>query len=397
MTPPPNESGLPWRLLGVSLLLAVALPYGHSKMRSFGPRYSGRAEITQSLLGRAKGWQLVVDRRALGAENLEILTTALGERLSLELPSDIGAPRGHGARQLISLRSLEGARPIVSEAGVGRELPRDPLFAGGPLLAGEWTDRQASLRATLHRHSRDDGMFSGRLRGSWPALGSALKDQGFPLQRLGPIPESVERLVAIDASLIALSSPFGEKLEKSWRRWEFATVEELRKALGPSLTYLQWEGRTYFCLSMLRPETVARTLAKRFPASVVPTAAVRAQGARIKGFDPDGPAWAIRGDYLLATRGGGTASLEKYLGSALHPERKPSRLWAELQRLALTEPGWHLVLLTQVPELGATWAALVRWPKAGDSEFTGFVVIETSLKGGSGQPTHKLSGHNAEN
>ncbi len=391
MTPSANKSGLPWRLLGISVLMALTIPYGHSKMRGFGPRYLGRAQITQSLIGKGSGWQLVVDTRALGAENLGALSTALKERLNFELPSD------SKTSGIVSIRSSGKARPIDSDTTLGQAPPPDPLFTGGPLLAGEWSDNATSLQTTLYRQPQSDGLVSGRLTGSWPALGSVILGQGFLLERLGPIPEPVERLVAVDASLVALSSPFRERLEKSWLRWEFATLEELRKAFGPSLTYLQWEGRSYFCLSMLEPQMVARTLARRFPSSVVPTAAVRAEGTRVQGFDPDGPAWAVRGDYLLATRQGGTASLAKYLGSTLGPKRKSSRLRTELQRLAVTEPGWHLVIVTRAPDSGTTWAALVRWPKAGDSEFRGFLVVETSLKGGSGKPTHKLSGHKAEN
>lgn len=362
---------LPWRVLGASALLALSLPhFPHlTAGRDFDSR--GRAELERSLRG-VSGWQAVVDVGALARQDRGRLFERLqNSSLTLALPERISDLSGLRFQRLGS-KSME-----LFSAPLSSPTVPSSLFSHGPVAVGEALDPAGSASFQLYRHAFVPRLYSGRLQGRWQAYGSALSGQGFGLQQLGPLPPRVDRLLSVDSSVLSLASPFRERLEKAWRRWEFATLEELAKAFGPNLTYLRWKERTYFSLATKQPEQVSTVIAKRFPSSVVPTSVARVQGTRIQGFDPDGPSWAQRGDYLFAVRSGGTTALGEFLTAALKPSPgHASQLWRELERLTSTERGWHLLVKTHSQELGLTWAAALRWPSPGEAEFSGYLVVE---------------------
>lgn len=361
----------PWRLLGFSALLALAIPYCTSQMAFLQTRFSGRAAIFDAASVARPGWQLVIDKRAATAGGMGELLELFEQQVVAAKPSP-----GPGTDLLQYEKRVD--QPVkVSRLKPTSTPESDPLFSGGPALAGAWADASGSASITLYSHASERRLYSGRLVGSWAAFGAGLSGPGFALDRLGPRPDSVERLVAVDASIISAASPFRDPLEKSWKRWEFMSLDELQSLLGPSLTYLRWRDRSYFSLALPKPELASQMLAKRFPPSVIPTGLVRTQGARIQGFEPEGPAWSVRGDFLLASRSGGPLALSEYLESALAPASKPSPFWDELRRLAASQSGWHLLLVYSWEELGCRLAFLARWPEPGQPAFQGFTLLET--------------------
>lgn len=382
----------PWRLLGFSALIGLAIPYCTSQMAFLEIRFSGRAAVFDSTSDERPGWQLVIDERAAAAGGMGELLEFFEKQVAAG-----GASSGPGSDLVRYEKRVDQPVKALRLKPTSTPAP-DPLFSGGPVIAGSWADASGSALITLYSHASDRRLYSGRLVGNWAAFGAGLAGPGFALDRLGPRPDSVERLVAVDASILSTASPFRDPLDRSWKRWEFMSLDELQSMLGPSLTYLRWRGRSYFSLSLSKPELANKTLAKRFPASVIPTSVVRTQGTRIQGFEPDGPAWSVRGDFLLASRRGGPLALSEYLELALASAGRPSPFGDELRRLAASQSGWHLLLVFSWEELGCRCALLARWPEPGQPAFQGFTLLETGFEAesDSGQPVEKRSGEHAQ-
>lgn len=366
-----KSAPLPWRLLGASALLALSLPYFPASTAGRNFDSKGRARLTDGLQG-VSGWQAVVDVGAIRPGDRR----KLFERLQNNYPSS-ALPKPSPQLPGLRLQRLDSNSMELFSAPLTASSVTDRLFYNGPVAVGEGVDPAGAASFELHGHAFLPRLYSGRVKGRWQAYGSALSGQGFKLQQLGPLPAGVDRLLSVDSSVLSLAAPYRDKLDKAWRRWEFATLDELSEAFGPNLTYLRWNERTYFSLAAKQPAKVSQAIAKRFPSSLVPTSATRVEGTRIQGFDPDGPSWAQRGDYLFAVRSGGTSALGEYLTAAVKPSSgSPSPLWRELERLTSTEAGWHLMAEAHSEEWGLSWAAALRWPNPGEADFTGFLVVE---------------------
>lgn len=283
--------------------------------------------------------------------------------------------------RLINVVQIEGSPTTLDAvAPAPRELTTDKVFGGSPAAVFEWSKRAFAVRGNLFRRVDDSRLLSGRLVGALPFSGIQGTGDGFPLDRLGLVPSDVQALLAIDPTVLRFHSRFRDSVQQEWDRWEFTPFSTLGTALGPCLVYMRWHGDALFSLGVKDIPAVEKAIAKRFPESVIRTAATWSHGARIRGFNPDGPAWLLRGDTLLASKSGGTARLVEALTSAMEARetgsKGPSPMMKELKRLAATEPGWHVMVLKADPGSPVHWAAILRWPEPTMSRVTGFVVVE---------------------
>jgi hypothetical protein len=373
----PGQAG-PWRLLVTVGLLALALVAMRPEP-GFQPTSAGRASLSRALRPDQPGWQMQMDLKGLG------WTVEQAERALSEL-SGQQVKLADQSNQLLHLTQLEGQPLSVDPATrqVSRSDP-DPVFGGKPSLVFEWSKRAFTLRGTLFRSTGTSRLLSGRLVGVLPFTGLAGSDEGFTLDQLGPLPGDLDRLLAIDPTTLRFLSTYRTPIQEQWNRWEFYPFKTLRTALGPALVYARWKGETLFCIGVKEPDTVTRAIEQRFPESVIRTAVRWSHGARLRGFDPDGPAWLLRGDHLLATPTGGTQRLDSALSAALEPRkpfaRESSNLLTELARLAATEDGkWHLVVAVKDPQRGYQWGAVLRWTRRKGTGATGFLVVDPGWK-----------------
>jgi hypothetical protein len=381
----PGKASLPWRLLAVSGLLGLALA-ALGPDPGLHPTTSGRAQLNSVIDPGDPGWQIQLDPRALGLSHGQIqgtLTDLLGGGASLA-----GLPGDH----LVTLTRLDSAGRVTVAASEEARKPSvvDPLFGGTPSAVFEWTRGAYTVRGNLFAKSGTSGVLSGRLVGSLPFSGLQGAGDGFTWDSLGLMPPDFERLVAIDPTILRFQSTYREPIQRQWDRWEFFPLATLGKAIGPALVYAHWRGQALFSIGVRDVATVRAAIDKRFPAPLIRTGARWSYGTRLRGFEPDGPAWLLRGDSLLATRTGGTKRLEAALVGALSKQRSfesKARFMDEIQRLASVEAGWHVVLILRDPSSALDWAALIRWPDVSGSRVTGYIVVQPKEPIANGAPS----------
>lgn len=278
-----------------------------------------------------------------------------------------------------TLKKLQGQPATWTPQEPARSpLSRDPLFDGSPAAVWEWSQGAFLMRGNLYSRDSRFGLFSGRVMGSLPFSGLLPTGDGFSLGGLRYFPHQVEKMVVIDPSLLRLAPLYRERLQKEWDRWEFFPFQELTGAIGRSMAYLRWKEESLFLFHLRDRATIEKEIARRFPDSVVSSKTLRAFGALIRGFEPHGPAWVLRGDTVIATPSGGVQRIEELLQLTMSDRsfHKPSALLSELQRLATDSQGWHAVILYNETKAPLRWGALVRWPEPGVSRVSGFLVIE---------------------
>ena len=370
------KASFPWLLLVTGSSLGLAMVLAGPKP-GFQTTTAGRAQLTRALAPNQPGWQFQIDPVGLGLnipETQTLLSSILQEEVQLS-PQD-GAP-------LFSLTKIDGSElSVLAEPPVGRPPGADKLFGGGPSIVFEWSKKAFNVRGTLFSKSGTSTLLSGRLVGTLPFTGIQAAGPGFAFDRIGLLPPDIDSLMAIDPTILRFLATYREPVQKEWDRWEFLPFTTLGKALGPALVYARWRGEALFCIGVKDMAAVETEISKRFPEAVIRTAARWSYGSRIRGFDPDGPAWLLRGDVLLATKIGGTRRLESALQSVLDkqdnatPFVQPNRLMPELARLAATESGWHIVIIKSEPDSPIHWGALIRWPEDALGQAVGYLVVE---------------------
>ncbi len=372
-----------WRLLGFSAVLGLGIPLvgvysGFSRLP-----VQGRAELVEALPpGEEPAWQVVFDPVALGLsrptslswlDDGERLKRALKHVFEIELDSNKFA--GPASDSLQVLGKDFQTQPVLKRQRASTTAIQDPLFSGTPIVAAEWTDRANTVKFHLFRSSKFENLLSGRVSGHWNLDGFKPTGVGFALSDLGPIPRDASQVISVDSSALKFPDAQTAPLNKSLKRWELPNIEWALQQVGPNLSYLVWQERTFFSFGLRDPQAIQNLVAKRFPSAAIPTSVQRVGGVRIQGFDPNGPAWAFRGERVFASRNGGTAQLGRFVKAALSP-RSPinTGFWGELERLAQTEPGWHLLIVREETKQGPPWAALLRW--SSDSLVTGYLVVK---------------------
>lgn len=367
-----RTASVPWRLLITSALLGAAVVLGRPEPGS-QPTAAGRAQLSSLLKPTQPGWQMQLDPRALdlGPDRLQQTLESVAGPVNL-------TEFGDSDDRLINLVEIEGSPlSVTPSAPTARGPGSDKLFGGSPAVVFEWSKRAFAVRGNLYKRVGASSVLAGRLVGTLPFVGIQGTGPGFRVDQLGLVPSEVEALVAIDPTVLRFLSRFRDPVQKEWDRWEFTPFSTLGTALGPCLVYMRWHGEALFSLGVKDIPTVEKAIAKRFPESVIRTAATWSNGARIRGFNPNGPAWLIRGDTLLASKSGGTTRLAEALASAMKArETRPSPLMTELARLSASEPGWHAMVIKADPGSAVRWAAVLRWPEPTMSRVEGFVVVE---------------------
>lgn len=377
-----DRPSFPWRtlvaggVLGAALILSAPEP-------DRGPKTAGRARLTEGLKAGQSGWQMVIDRKALGWGS-DRLQTTLGRIIGEPVPLP------PTAETLVHLSRPAGKPVLAIDQDPSPAGPRssDAVFGGGPSLVFEWQRGAFNLKGNLYASSGASAILSGRLIGVLPFSGLSGFGDGFRLDQLGPLPADATRLLAIDPAVLTFPSTYRVPIQQQWDRWEFFPFETLGKAIGPAMVYARWRGEALFSIAVKDMATVSKAIEQRFPESVIRGDASWSHGARLRGLQPEGPAWVLRGDHLLATRTGGTSRLRAALSQALGAGGVAPRafgrgpgLMAELQRLAGTEKGWHLLLVMAEPDSPVHWAVLLRWPLEQSSGIAGFLVIEPAASG----------------
>lgn len=372
-----SNASAPWRLLLAGALAGLTVVLSLPDPRS-QPGTAGRAQLSKTLPPSQPGWQMQVDPKALGLSQARLgqLLSSLGNPITLpSMETDDS--------RLLNLEQIEGKPPaIVATEPTARRVVSDKIFGGGPSVVFEWSKRAYVIRGNLFHKVGTPNILAGHLVGALPFSGIQCEGPGFSLDQLGLVPPDVERLVAIDPTILRFPSLYRDAVQKEWDRWEFTPFQTIGNALGPCLVYMRWHGDSLFSLGLKDIPAVETAIAKRFPEAVIHTAATWSYGVRVRGFDPQGPAWAIRGDTLLASKSGGTARLISALTSAMQAREsayKDSPLLAELQRLGATEPGWHVVVMMANPDSPIHWAAALRWPEPTMTRVNGFLVVQLNL------------------
>lgn len=372
-----------WRLLGFSAVLGLGVP-----LLGFIPELSripvqGRAQLVEPLpLGQGPAWQVVFDPVALGLskpasfswlDDGESLRSAIKKVFQLDATAD-ELTNSEARTVQISGTDFQ-ARPNFKFQPSIEPANRHPLFVGTPIVAGEWADQGNSVRFQLYRSPQFGKLLSGRVAGKWSLDGFRPTGEGFALTDIQPLPRKAAQVVSVDSSAIKFPQDKKAPLNEALKRWELPNVDWALERLGPDLTYLQWQDNTFFSFGLRDPQAIQDLSAKRYPPAAVPTSVQRVGGVRIQGFDPDGPAWAFRGDRVFASREGGTEQLGRFVEAALSARSSSGNdFWSELERLAETEPGWHLLIAREETKQGPPWAALLRW--SSDSQLTGYLVVK---------------------
>lgn len=277
---------------------------------------------------------------------------------------------------------------IVDGAASSRELPQplrpdseDLLFPGGPRLVVEWSKGAQLLQAILYQ--RQSKLLAGRIRGVVPSSGLIARPPGDKLDILREVPADLERLAWISVSSLQLPPLYKSALEDAWKRWEFFPLQEFGPMLGPGLALMEWKGRRHVIVQLKDAEAAQKAIERRFSSAVVKMHSGLSYGVRVSGFNPSGPAWFVRGDSVTAVSEGGTSCLSDLLAHRLDPEKKrPEPLYPELteelERLAGSQPGWHLCLADFSSKAPFPWAALVRWPVQKSTQIEGYLVVDLS-------------------
>jgi hypothetical protein len=367
-----EQASFPWRMLlaggmvGAALLLTTPDP-------SATPTTAGRARLTDSIPPGQSGWQVVIDRQAVGWRP---------EQLHSCLQSLLGVPveAVPGEGSLWHLRQTGKGSPSVSqEAPPTTPRARDPIFGSGPSVVFEWARGPFNVKGNLYASAGRSSTLVGRLLAVLPFQGISGFGEGFQLDQIGPLPDDLERLLVIDPAVVSFPTTYRIPIQKQWDRWEFFPLKTLGKAVGPVLVYARWRGEALFSIGVKDRSAVKALIDQRFPESVIKGQVRWVLGSRLRELKPDGPAWLLRGDHLLVTRVGGIKRLGAALSDALDRSHRrtsaSSELMAELRRLAGNEKGWHLVLLQAEPERQLQWAALLRWPVEESSSLSGFLVV----------------------
>ena len=341
------------------------------------PVRAGRAQLTQVLQPTQPGWQIQLDAGALGladfGQTRRLLNSLCGEELTR-------AELRQVQQGIVNISRLEGqTQAAVTPQPVPERLPpEDAVFGGTPAAVFEWSQAGVVMRGNLYYRPDAPGVLAGKLLGVLPFAGLSATGEGFAFESADFLPAQPERAVVIDASLLRLPLDHKERLLREWARWEFLPLSSLGTAIGPTIGYARWRGEGLFSIALTDRPAVEQMIDKRFPDSVVPTTVRRVAGSRIRGFDPDGPAWVFRGDHLLVSKGGGTERVAQALQSILSGDssfESPSPLVQELRRLAALEKGWHIMVLMTDPKANLHWGALLRWRRPGVDEVTGYLVV----------------------
>ena len=99
----------PWRLLGFSALIGLAIPYCTSQMAFLEIRFSGRAAVFDSTNDERPGWQLVIDERAAAAGGMGELLEFFEKQVAAG--GEKGRPTGEGSAAEADLDA--GTRPAI--------------------------------------------------------------------------------------------------------------------------------------------------------------------------------------------------------------------------------------------------------------------------------------------
>ena len=374
-----------WRLLGFSAVVGMGFALSSVLFEASPLPSPGRAELIQPLpTSYGTAWQIVFDPVALGLSKTSSmswlddgaqLATTYQKVFGSELTPELRLGAGSQLIRVVGSDSVE--RPLGSLQPANRPKAENPLFHGTPVVAGEWTDRTHAVRFHLyHANAFQTSLLVGPIQGRWDLQGFTPSGLGFPLSHVTRPPENVTQLVSVDSQALKVPQAQAAAMKEALKRWELPDVDWALQHLGPALTYLKWQDSSYFVLGVRDRPAMEALIAKRFPTTVVPTTTQRAEGVKIQGFQSDeGPAWAFRGDHLFASRHGGTDQLAEYLRATIGEKSKStSSLWSELERLAPTQQGWHLLILQAKTNQGLPWAALIRW--SSPSELTGYLVVQ---------------------
>lgn len=356
-----NSRVFPLWLMALAVVGYLVLPHFDSGDTTF----VGQAQLVRDESVPVERWQINADVR-----NSPRLAKLLGSLSQQPTPPPEGP--------LWSI--IDGKATVQELPQPPRPETEDPLFPGGPRLVAEWKNDAQFVQAILYQ--RPKFILAGRLRGAFPSPGLIARPPGEPLSILREVPADLERLAWINISTLQLPPLYKEKLEKAWQRWEFFPLRELGPILGPGLALMEWNNRRHVLVQLRDTGEAQRAIDRRFSSAVVKSDSRRSYGVKVEGFDPEGPAWYIRGDSLTAVASGGTKSLAELLSHRLDPEKKAGPLYPELtkelERLAGTEPGWHVCLIDCSPEAPFPWAALIRWPAKRSTRIEGFLVIDMS-------------------
>lgn len=380
-----QKDSSPWYLLGLSGLLCVGLSVPVVRPPWLTP-YAGQVQLENAIPGDAPGWQVRLDLRDHPFRTSDDARAVLNQltKLGDDLPAEIVSQAMDGRVHL--QRSAEkndlSLTPLSPLTGPGR-ITGDPLFEGSPMAIFEWSRDARIVRGNLYRSTKASRLYSGRLVSvlPFPTLMPPGDDQsvGFQLKDIGFLPNDCERVLSIDPKLIRFPTRYRVPILEAWKRWEFSPFKTLGPSIGPAMTFAKWRGESLFSFALKDSKPITDFIDKRYPPSVIPTTSRWSFGTRVSGFDPDGPAWFLRGDHVVATVVGGTERLDQLM-QTLHANegsfRRDSALLSELQRLSTTESGWHLFVLMADPTQAFQWGALVRWPSTDTSQANGFLVIE---------------------
>lgn len=311
-------------------------------------------------------WQLSVDPR----ESPE-LTRALGQLVGL----DSGQLKSKGpVWNVVDGKPFPRAlpQPAVPEAEI-------PNFSGSPRVVFKWAKEAFSVNGALFQSPSDPTLLSGTIHAVLPYQGFHASPPGHSLNSMNELPWDVERLALVDVEALQLPPLYRAKLEKAWKQWEFFPLQRLGKVVGPSLLYARWRGTDFVALQLRSAKEAHKAIEQRFPSSVVKRDITRSYGTKIQGYNPDGPAWFVRGDTLVANREGGTGPLVDMLKARFGPgseERKETDLRREIERLAGTQAGWHICLIDRSQKVPFSWAVLLRWPVSRSTLVTGYVIVD---------------------
>ena len=325
--------------------------------RPWTPPFMGQANLSQV---DSSDWEFVFDTRAW--PDLEKLNLVLP-------PSSPSLERGRIYRwQESGLESFEASR--------GKS-----TFASGPRASLAYDRGGLEFMAQLYQNQVGVALMSGPIRAKLPSEFFRPESSGVDLEALRMLPLDVERVLLVDTQGIQVPEALWLALQKEWKRWEFEPQVTLQGAFASPFVYALWRGDSVLMCALNSPAALQEELARRFPSSLIPSTVRWSQGHRILGFQEQrNPSWYFRGDFLVATPEGGTDRLVEFLEYRNRDLafRKRDRFFAELQRLAEGEKGWHLCIIERSAEKPIHWAALLRWSDSVSGQAEGYLIVDTN-------------------
>lgn len=325
--------------------------------RPWLPPFHGRASFDQQVYG-VPDWQANVDPR--GWDRV-LQSSALSEQL------------GQFHMQL--------SRGDAQTRDEDRKYHQ--FFAGSPRLVFQYRNEPTEAWGELFQTDMSPRLLSGPVQVKLPAGLYRGENLGISLGSLKTLPDDIQGLVAVDPRGLRLPEGISQALLEQWKRWEFDPFVDLGGALGDTLCYARWRGKTLFAVDLEDPQKVASELRRRYPDSVIKTLSRRAYGSRITGFElGDKPAWFVRGEQVFGTADGGISYLSRYLYTRLEKDgslRAQSGLIRELQRLAEGQKGWHVCLIERQADKDFHWALLLNFSQTEPGRAEGFLVVDFKL------------------